>query len=164
MSKKETKKLDLMFAGFEDQDASDDDVEMIQESKVERNQGSSSPDTTQKKKKKKKNKKGKLKREAEQEVNHLEAQINMDSSSKRVKQGVEEVKRDAKMDDGIESEEEKLIREGEKMEKMIEIEKQMNQIGYNEDDYEVAKYEYPNCIHEYVAPKVFVRPEYKRPT
>ena len=105
-----------------------------------------------------------MKREAEQEVNQLEAQVKQEQSHKRAKLGQEEVKGDAQMDDGMESEEEKLAKEGEKMEKMIEIEKQMDQIGYNEDDYEVVKHEYPNCIHEYVAPKVFQRPEYKRPT
>jgi len=36
-------------------------------------------------------------------------------------------------------------------------------VGYNEEDYIVERFEWANCIHEYVAPKGFVRPEYKRP-
>lgn len=39
----------------------------------------------------------------------------------------------------------------------------MDSVGYNEDDYEVVRNELPNCIHEYVAPKGYERPEYKRP-
>jgi len=49
------------------------------------------------------------------------------------------------------------------MEKVIEMEKDISQIGYNEDDYVVERNEWANCIHEYVAPKNYMRPEYQRP-
>lgn len=39
----------------------------------------------------------------------------------------------------------------------------MDKVGYNEEDYVVERFEYSNCTHEYVAPKDFVRAEYKRP-
>jgi superfamily II RNA helicase len=35
--------------------------------------------------------------------------------------------------------------------------------GYDEDDYVIETKEYENCTHEYVAPKSFVRPDFKRP-
>ncbi len=62
----------------------------------------------------------------------------------------------------LDEEEEKLAREGAMMEKVIELEN-VNQIGYNEEDYVVERNEWANCIHEYVAPKGFNRIEYKRP-
>lgn len=39
----------------------------------------------------------------------------------------------------------------------------MDEVGYNEDDYEVQRQEWSNCIHEYVQPKGYERPPYKRP-
>lgn len=36
-------------------------------------------------------------------------------------------------------------------------------LGYDENDYVVEVNEYANCISEYVAPRTYVRPEYKRP-
>ena len=56
-------------------------------------------------------------------------------------------------------EEEKLAKEGEMFEELAKLEK----VGYNEEDYEVVRDEYANCIHEYVAPKGFKRKEYKKP-
>jgi hypothetical protein len=45
---------------------------------------------------------------------------------------------------------------------MIEMEKEMKLLGYNEYDYVVERQEWANCIHEYVAPKDYKRPEFKR--
>ncbi len=36
-------------------------------------------------------------------------------------------------------------------------------MGYDENDYVVETHEYNNCTHEYVAPKAYERPEFKRP-
>lgn len=143
--------LDQMFAGFDAEEEAMSDPDMGRpDSGVQ-----SSPD--QAKKKKKKNKKGKLKREAEQEVSRLEDQIKVKESGKRQRVDNDD---DARM---LEEEEEKLAREGALMEKVIEMEKDVSQIGYNEDDYVVERNEWANCIHEYVAPKNYVRPEYQRP-
>lgn len=56
-----------------------------------------------------------------------------------------------------------MAKEGEMIENIIDMEKQMDKIGYNEEDFIVEKHEYPNCIWEYVAPKDYVRPEFKPP-
>jgi hypothetical protein len=61
----------------------------------------------------------------------------------------------------MEEEEEKLRREGELMEEIINT-GGVN-TGYDENDYIVETQEYPNCTHEYVAPRTYVRPEFKRP-
>jgi hypothetical protein len=48
--------------------------------------------------------------------------------------------------------------EGDKLMQMAAVEG-----GYKEEDYVVERHEYNNCTHEYVAPKGYTRPEYKRP-
>ena len=60
----------------------------------------------------------------------------------------------------MEDEEEKLLKEGELMESLVNV---GDKIGYDENDYVVERHELPNCIHEYVAPATYVRPEYKKP-
>ena len=62
----------------------------------------------------------------------------------------------------VDEEEEKLLKEGEALDAMME-----NIIsepgGYNPNDYVTVKTELPNCIHEYVAPSDFQRADYKKP-
>jgi hypothetical protein len=36
-------------------------------------------------------------------------------------------------------------------------------IGYDENDYVTVRQEYPNCIHDWVAPKDYQRAEWKKP-
>ena len=36
-------------------------------------------------------------------------------------------------------------------------------MGYNEEDFVVTRTEKPNCIHEFIAPKGYERPDFKRP-
>ena len=38
------------------------------------------------------------------------------------------------------------------MDKLTSVE-QIDKLGYNEDDYCIRRSEYPNCIHEYIAPR-----------
>lgn len=57
-------------------------------------------------------------------------------------------------------EEDKLAKEGE----MLGGEVQEQQLDlYNEKDYIYERNEWDNCIHEYVAPQGYMRPEFKRP-
>ena len=65
--------------------------------------------------------------------------------------------------DWVDTEEAKLIKEGEANLQMIEMEKEMHLLGYNEEDYVVERQEWANCIHEHVAPKDLRRPQFKRP-
>jgi len=62
----------------------------------------------------------------------------------------------------MEDEDEKLLQEGEAMEELAHLSEK--KIGYDENDYVTQRSEYANCIHEYVAPKGFKRPEFKRPS
>ena len=62
-----------------------------------------------------------------------------------------------------EEEDEKLRKEGELMEEIINTGSSNKCVGYDENDYVVELNEYSNCTHEYVAPKDYVRAEYKRP-
>lgn len=73
--------------------------------------------------------------------------------SKRVKQDDADMKI-------LEEEDEKLRKEGEMMEQLLTG---VASSGYNEEDYVVETNEYANCTCEYVAPKEYFRPEYKRP-
>jgi ATP-dependent RNA helicase DOB1 len=56
---------------------------------------------------------------------------------------------------------EKLLKEGELMQEIINTGGVIG--GYDENDFVVELHEYPNCTHEYVAPASYVRPEFKRP-
>ena len=61
--------------------------------------------------------------------------------------------------------EERLIKDVEALIQVKEVENSTLKMGYNESDYEYTRQEYPNCIHEYVAPAGYCRPEkFVRPT
>ena len=133
-------KLDMMFGAF-DQDSAEDDV--------------SSPDKKDKKKKKKN--KSKSKRKPDEDVADLQIKVDQQSESKRQK--IEEIKGDDQM---MDEEDEKLRKEGEIIEEIINTGGAMASC-YDENDYVVELNEYANCTHEYVAPREYVRPEFKRP-
>lgn len=50
----------------------------------------------------------------------------------------------------LDEEEQRLAKEAEMMEQVVQIEQSMNEAGYKEEDYEVQRQEWANCIHEYV--------------
>ena len=138
-------KLDMMFGAF---DAPSDEEDQVM----------SSPEAKKDKKKKKKSKSGKnsAKRKPEEDIAELQDRVNGNEESKRLK--VEEI-RGA---DIIEEEEERLRKEGELMEEIINTGGEAH-TGYDENDFVVEMQEYNNCTHEYVAPRNYVRPEFKRP-
>jgi superfamily II RNA helicase len=47
----------------------------------------------------------------------------------------------------------------EKLTKIKEVENSTLKMGYNEEDYFIRRTEYPNCIHDFIAPKNYQRPE-----
>ena len=61
-----------------------------------------------------------------------------------------------------EEEDKRLEKEGAVMEQIMNIDEEGRR-GYDEKDYVVEVKEYANCTHEYVAPKDFIRPAYKKP-
>ena len=47
----------------------------------------------------------------------------------------------------------------EKLTKIKEVENSTLKMGYNEEDYFIRRTEYQNCIHDFIAPKDYKRPE-----
>lgn len=54
-----------------------------------------------------------------------------------------------------------MMEEGERMESLV-LSAQAD--FYNEKDFVYERNEKENCVHEYVAPKDYMRPEFKRPS
>ena len=52
-----------------------------------------------------------------------------------------------------------MIAELEELTKVKDVENSTLKMGYNVDDYEIRRAEYPNCIHEYITPKGYQRKE-----
>lgn len=172
-------KLDQLFSAFNpgldsDEEPSQVDIQDLSED-VEMKQDGVSKQAGREdgKKKKKKNKKsGKAKREAERDLAEIEQQTLQKESLKRQKLSEEEEKRRAKTqpgkdsdeensDDQFAKEDEEFLKEAEGLERAADEEEH---VGYNEEDYEVERKEWPNCIHEHVKPKGYTSPPFKRPT
>ena len=53
--------------------------------------------------------------------------------------------------------ERRLIESLEKLTQVEDVQNSALKMGYNEEDYVVTRTEKPNCIHEFIAPRDFVR-------
>ena len=165
---KSSNPLDQMFSAF-DQDSSDDDKAKDNHLSTSAKSDNKKKDT--KKNKKKKNKKNKNKRVAEEMVGDLEKQLASEQSTSSAKKlpskpeaqpGTNPVVLNEALFD--EDEDMKYEQEGEMLQQLISTTalNRGNQ-GYDESDYVVETFEFPNCTHEYVAPKSYERPAFKRP-
>jgi len=141
------------FDGGSDNNNEDDEDQGVLESSPETKKGGD-----KKKKKKSKSKK----RRPEDSVADLQSKVQgAAEDTKRVK-AEEDVKQEEDEEDMMEDEDDRLRKEGELIEQVINTGGSAP-IGYDENDYVVEVQEYNNCTHEYVAPRTFVRPEFKRP-
>lgn len=131
-----------MFAAFDGEDEQDEVIEVTKPK-----------DSKKDKKKKKKNKKASKKRDAEEEPAVLKA-----TSEKEAVGTSAEAKR-VKLSTPVASDDEEDLAMAEQEAGGAAEE----HVGYDEDDYVVETKEYENCTHEYVAPKSYVRPDFKRP-
>ena len=50
-----------------------------------------------------------------------------------------------------------MIESFEKLTQANDVQNSTLKMGYNEEDFVVTRTEKPNCIHEFIAPKNFVR-------
>lgn len=111
------------------------------------------------KQQKNKQKKNKKKRGAEQNADELENEIAEERKDKRVAKLSDQIKGKNVKDMG--DEDDNMTREAEMIAESIKNNVVME--TYSEDQFDLKRDEYPNCIHEYVAPRGFVRKEYKKP-
>lgn len=55
--------------------------------------------------------------------------------------------------------EDQMMAELEKLTKIKDVENSTLKMGYSEDDYVIRRTEYPNCTHDFIAPKDYQRKE-----
>lgn len=98
------------------------------------------------------------KRKANESIETLEKELNDSPNLKQAKVDTNE-ESDLEDEDDDFSNEQKMIAKLEELTKVKEVENSTLKMGYNEEDYEIRRAEYPNCIHDYIAPRGYVRKE-----
>jgi len=151
-------KLDMMFGAFDGGSDNNNEEDEDQGGVLE-----SSPDTKKGGDKKKKKKSKSKKRRPEDSVSDLQSKVQGAAEDTKRVRGADEDAKQEEDEDMMEDEDDRLRKEGELIEQVINT-GGTGHIGYDENDYVVEVQEYNNCTHEYVAPRTFVRTEFKRPT
>lgn len=72
---------------------------------------------------------------------------------------VDQQNSDDNASENSERNEEQMIADLEELTKTKEVENSTLKMGYNEEDYEYSRKEYPNCFHDFICPRGWERKE-----